>query len=86
MASSGTVPTASNFADLLLSYVVDARRGLTAPENAKSRTGRAKETDSVITSTGAVVTNAVKRTSTGRSSLSQTKDLESELKSLFLLE
>ena len=85
MASSGTVPTASNFADLLLSYVVDARRGLTAPENVKLRTGRAKETDSV-TSTGAVVTNAAKRTSTGRSSLSQTKDLESELKSLFLLE
>ena len=57
--------------------VADAGRGLTAPETVKLRTGPAKETDSV-TSTGAVVTNVVRRTSTGRSSPFRTKDSESE--------
>jgi len=59
------------------SYVEDAKRGLTAPKNVKSRTGPEKETASV-TSTGANVMSVKRRASTGMLSPSQTKDLESE--------
>ena len=73
----GTAPTVSIFVDFPPKYVVGARGGLTAPKSVKSRTGPAKETDSV-TSTGAVVTSVVRRTSTGRSFPFRTKDSESE--------
>ena len=71
-----TAPTASKFVDFPPNYVVAARRELSVPKSVKEPTGLAKETGSV-TSTGAVVTNVEKRTSTGRSSLFQTKDSES---------
>jgi len=67
----------SNSVDIQSSYVLVAKRGLTAPENVKSRTGQAKATDSV-TSNGADTTNVEKRTSTGRSSPFPTKDSASE--------
>jgi len=60
------------------SYVVDAKRGLTAPKNVKSRTGPEEETASV-TSTGANVMSVERRTSTGKLSPFQTKVLASEL-------
>ena len=66
--SSGTALTASNFVEFLQNYVADAKRELTALETVKLPTGPAKETGS-ITSNGAVVTSAERRTSTGRSSL-----------------
>jgi len=72
-----TVPTAFNSVDYQPSYVVDARRGPTAPKSVKEPTGPEKETGRG-TSTGAVFTSAEKRTSTGRSSPFPTKDLESE--------
>ena len=84
MLMLGTAPTASIFVDFPPNCAVAVRRGLTAPKSVKSRTGHAKETGSV-TSTGADVTNVEKRTSTGRSSPFQAKDLESEPKNLFLL-
>ena len=80
-----TAPTASNFVDFLPNYVVAARRELSVPKSVKEPTGQTKETDSV-TSTGAVVTNVVKRTSTGRSSPFQTKDLESGPRNYCLLD
>jgi len=73
MLLSGTAPTASIFVDFPPNCVVGARRGLTALKSAKGPTGLLRETVSV-TSTGADVTSVVKRTSTGRSSPSQTKD------------
>ena len=77
MVSSGTAPTVSMFVDCPPNCVLVARKELTVPENAKSRTGHAKEMGSV-TSTGAGVTITEKRTSTGRSSPFKTKDSESE--------
>ncbi len=76
--SSGTVHTASNFVDYFrTNCVVAAKREPTALMNVKTRTGPSMETASV-TSTGANVTSSGKRTSTGRSSPFQTKDLELE--------
>ena len=65
------------FVDFPPNCVVVARRGLTAPKSVKEPIGQSKETGSV-TSTGAVVTNMEKRTSTGRSSQFLTKGSESE--------
>ena len=77
MLMLGTAPTASIFVHFPPNCAVVATRELTAPKSVKSMTGQTKETDSV-TSTGAVVTNVERRTSTGRSSQFQTKDSESE--------
>jgi len=74
--SPGIAPTVYKFVDRPSNYVVVAKRGLTALKTVKSRTDPSRETGSV-TSTGAVVTNVEKRTSTGRSSPFRTKDSES---------
>jgi len=63
--------------DYPLSYVVAAKRELTAPRNVKEPIGPSKETGSVIL-IGAGAMSAVKRTSTGRSSPFRTKDSASE--------
>jgi len=75
MVSHATVPTASMFVDHPPNCVVVARRELTAPKSVKELTGPSRETGSV-TSTGADVTNVVKRTSIGRSSPFLIKDSE----------
>ena len=80
-----TAPTAFMFVQFPPNFVVDARRGPIVLENVRYPTGLAVDL-ARVTSNGAVVTSVEKRTSTGRSSRSQIKGLESEPRNCFLLE
>ena len=78
--------TVSNFVEYFRpNCVVAAKRGSTALVNVKTRTVPSMATASVTATGGTNVTSVVKRTSTGKSSPFQTKDLESELRNYCLL-